>query len=82
MDTNGKLILVEEETSFDSIPAAAKAAIMKKVGEGKLGMVELFMIGGETMYEAAYTNKGGNKHEVLVRLMALKRRIEGAKSTK
>ena len=67
VDTKGKLLLVEEETSIDSIPAAAKAAILKKVGDGKLGMVELFMRGGETMYEAAYTTKAGKKHEVLVK---------------
>ena len=36
VDTKGKLLLVEEETSIDSIPAAAKAAILKKVGDGKL----------------------------------------------
>jgi hypothetical protein len=65
--TKGKLLLVEEETSIDSIPAAAKAAILRKVGDGKLGMVELFMRGGETMYEAAYTTTAGKKHEVLVK---------------
>ena len=43
VDTKGTLLLVEEETSIESIPAAAKAAILKKVGDGKLGMVELFM---------------------------------------
>jgi hypothetical protein len=31
--------VVEEETTIDSIPAAAKAAILTKVGSGKLGMV-------------------------------------------
>jgi hypothetical protein len=67
VDTKGKLLLVEEETSIDSIPAAAKAAILKKVGDGKLGMVENFMRRGETMYEAAYTTKAGKKHEVLVK---------------
>jgi uncharacterized membrane protein YkoI len=67
VDTKGKLLLVEEETSIDSIPVAAKAAILNKVGDGKLGMVELFMRGGETMYEAAYTTKAGKKHEVLVK---------------
>ena len=67
VDTKGKLLLVEEETSIDAIPAAAKAAILKKVGDGELGMVELFMRGGETMYEAAYTTKAGKKHEVLVK---------------
>jgi hypothetical protein len=67
LDTKGKLLVVEEETSIDSIPAAAKAAILKRVADGRLGMVELFMRGGETMYEAAYTTKAGKKHEVLVK---------------
>ena len=67
VDTKGALLLVEEETTIDSIPAPAKAAILKKVADGKLGMVELFKRGGETMYEAAYTGKDGKKHEVLVK---------------
>ena len=67
VDTKGTLLLVEEETSIDAIPAGAKAGILKKVGDGKLGMVELFKRGGETLYEAEYTSKGGKKHEVLVK---------------
>jgi uncharacterized membrane protein YkoI len=67
VDTRGKLLLVEEETTIDAIPAAAKAAILKKVADGKLTMVELFVRGGETMYEASYSTKGGKKHEVLVK---------------
>ena len=67
VDTKGKLLVVEEETSIDSIPAAAKAAILKKVGNGKLGMVENFLRGGQTMFEAAYTTKAGKKLEVLVK---------------
>jgi uncharacterized membrane protein YkoI len=67
VDVKGKLLLVEEETSIDTIPAPAKAAILKKVADGKLGMVELFLRGGETMYEAAYTAKNGKKHEILVK---------------
>ena len=66
VDSKGSLLVVEEETGVDTIPAPAKAAILKKVGGGKLGMVELF-IKGETMYEAAYTSKDGKKHEVLVK---------------
>jgi uncharacterized membrane protein YkoI len=64
---NGKLIVVEEETAIDSVAPAAKAAILKKVGTGKLRMVELVIKGGETMYEAAYTSQDGKKHEVLVK---------------
>jgi uncharacterized membrane protein YkoI len=67
VDTKGKLLVVEEETTLDSIPPAAKAAILKKVADGKLGTVELFIRGGETMYEAEYTTKSGKKHEVLVK---------------
>ena len=35
--------------------------------DGKLGRVETFTRGGETMYEAAYTTKAGKKLEVLVK---------------
>ena len=69
VDTKGNLIVMEEETSIDSIPAAAKATILKKVGTGTLGLVETFTKGGggETMYEAAWKDKAGKKHEVLVK---------------
>ncbi len=67
VDGKGTVLMVEQESTIDTFPAAAKAAIMKKVGDGKLGMVELFKKGGETMYEAAYTTKAGKKHEILVR---------------
>src|ERR1017187_9138180 len=67
VDTKGGLVVVEDETAIDSIPAAAKAAIEKKVGAGKLGMVETVTKGSTTLYEAAYTGKDGKKHEVLVK---------------
>jgi uncharacterized membrane protein YkoI len=67
VDAKGKLLVVEEETTLDAVPTAAKAAILKKVGTGKITMVELFMRGGETMYEAAYTTAKGKKMEVLVK---------------
>jgi uncharacterized membrane protein YkoI len=67
VDIKGKLLVVEEETALDSIPAAARAAILKKAGNGKVEMVELFRKDGDTMYEARYTNNAGKKHEVLVK---------------
>jgi hypothetical protein len=68
VDKKGNLIVVEEETSIDNIPAAVKATILKKVGSGILGMVETFAKPGmETMYEAAWKDKGGKKHEILVK---------------
>jgi hypothetical protein len=65
IDTKGAVVLVEEETTIDAIPAPAKTAILKKVADGKLGMVETFVKGGETMYEASYQTKAGKKHEFL-----------------
>src|ERR1035441_5728007 len=65
VDTKGNLLVVEEETSIDTIPAAAKAAMEKKAAGGKIAMVELFIRGNETLYEAAYTGKDGKKHEAL-----------------
>ena len=67
VDTKGTLVVMEEETSIDSIPAPAKAAIAKKAGTGKLGMVEVMTKGGATFYEAAYTSKAGKKGAVLVK---------------
>jgi hypothetical protein len=67
VDTKGVLVVVEEETAIDSLPAAAKAAIQKKMGDGKLGMVETVTKGSATLYEAAYTTKAGKKQAVLVK---------------
>jgi len=66
VDSKGTLLLVEEETTIDRVPAPVKAAIMKKVDTGKLGMVETFTkTGQEMMYEAAFTTKAGKKQEAL-----------------
>jgi hypothetical protein len=68
VDTKGQLLLVEEATTIDAIPAAAKASILKKVADGKLGAVETYLKPGQPLaYEAAYTAKGGKRHEVLVK---------------
>ena len=67
VDAAGKLMEVEEETDLATVPAAAKAAIEKKVAGGKIGMVELVIGHGQTLYEAEYTTKGGKKQEVMVK---------------
>ena len=68
VDTQGNLVVVEEETTIDSLPAAAKTAILKKVGSGKLRIVETVQKPGrEVMYEAGYTSKAGKHAEVLVK---------------
>ncbi len=68
VDLKGTLLVVEEATAIEAIPAAAKAGILRKVGDCKLGLVETFTKPGQPMmYEAAYTDKKGKKHEVLVK---------------
>jgi len=68
VDAAGKLLVVEEEVDIAGIPAAARAAIEKKVAGGKLGMVETVTKGdGITLYEAAYTSKTGKKDTILVK---------------
>ena len=68
VDVKGKLVVIEEEVDIAGIPAAAKAAIEKKVAGGKLRMVESVDKGdGAILYEAAYTSKAGRKGAVLVK---------------
>jgi hypothetical protein len=68
VDSKGALLVVEEQTAIDVIPAAAKAGILKKVGDGKLGTIETFSKPGQPMmYEASYSDKKGKKHEALVK---------------
>jgi hypothetical protein len=68
VDLRGNLLVMEEATTLDAIPAAAKAAIVKKVGDGTLGVVETFSKPGQPMlYEAVYKDKGGKSHEILVK---------------
>jgi uncharacterized membrane protein YkoI len=65
-DPTGKLVVVEEEVPLDEVPAAAKAAIAKAAGSGKVGMVEKVTEGDSITYEAHVT-KAGKKSEVLVK---------------
>ena len=68
VDTKGALLEVEEATTMDAVPAAAKAAILKKIADGKLDTVETVTKTGQpAMYEAGYTSKNGKKHEFLVK---------------
>jgi hypothetical protein len=68
VDMKGNLLVMEEATTLDAIPAAAKAAILKKVGDGKLGAVETYSKPGQPMlYEAGYKDKAGKNHGILVK---------------
>lgn len=66
VDSTGALDSVEEQADLDSFPAPAKAAILKKIADGKLTMAETVKKGSKLTYEAAYTTKAGKKKEVLV----------------
>lgn len=68
VDSRGVLLVIEEQTSIDAIPAEARAGVLKKVSDGKLGRIETLSKPGKPLrYEAAYTDKKGNWHEVLVK---------------
>jgi len=66
VDASGALETVEEQADMDSFPAPAKAAIMKKIADGKLTLAEIVTKGSTVNYEAAYTTKRGKKMEVVV----------------
>ena len=66
VDDKGVLLVVEEEATLDSFPAAAKAAIVKAMDGAKGGKFELVMKGGKTLYEAEFKNKAGKNQAVLV----------------
>ena len=68
VDTKGNLLVVEEAIELNAVPEAARVALVKRVADGKLGAVEAIMKTGQpTMYEAAYTDKRGKRHEALVK---------------
>jgi uncharacterized membrane protein YkoI len=63
IDANGNVVTVEQEISLDEVPAAARQAIVKKVGPGKIKLVETLTKGSDVSYEAAYTTKAGKSME-------------------
>jgi len=66
-DRTGKLVSVEEEVALDRIPAAAREAIKKAAGTGKITLVESVTEGGMTAYEAHIQKApGGPEVEVKV----------------
>ena len=68
VDVKGNLLVIESATTIDAIPAAARDSILKKTAGGKVVSVETFTKTGQAeMYEAAYVDKNGKKHEMLVK---------------
>jgi len=64
-DTDGNVVSVEEEVAIDKIPAAARDAIQKAVGTGKLAKLETVKEKGTTFYEG-HIKKGAKETEVKV----------------
>jgi uncharacterized membrane protein YkoI len=64
-DAQGKLVSVEEEVALDSLPPAAREAILKSVGKGKLRKLETVTENGVTFYEAL-VRKGLKSSEIKV----------------
>ncbi len=64
VDTSGKLVSLEEETTLESIPAPAREAILKRIGNSKIKKVEILTQGSSVSYEAAYIAKNGKIAEV------------------
>ena len=64
-DAQGQVVSVEEETPIADIPSAAREAIQKAAGGGKVLVVETVTEGGKTFYEAQVRN-GLKKSEVKV----------------
>ena len=64
-DEQGTMVSVEEESALDQIPPAARTAIEKATGSGKVSAVEKLTEGGHVFYEAQVT-KGGKTFEVKV----------------
>ena len=65
-DSSGKVVSVEEEIAIQSIPAAAREAIRKSAGTGKIILVESVTEGGKTFYEAHIQGAKGAEVEVKV----------------
>ena len=57
-DKTGAVVAVEQEVELDEIPAAAKAAIQKKLGKGTLKKVESVTVGKAVSYEATILVNG------------------------
>jgi hypothetical protein len=66
MDSTGKVVSVEEEVKLDTIPAAAREAIQKSAGSGKILKVEAVTEGDKrAVYEAA-VRRGQKRSEMRV----------------
>lgn len=65
IDPTGKIVAIEEEVPFESIPAAAKSGLTKLAAGGKIKKIESVTKGKTVTYEAVVT-KDGKSSEIVV----------------
>jgi uncharacterized membrane protein YkoI len=65
IDPNGKVLEIEQEIAFESIPQKAQDAIKQEAGEAKIERVEEVKSDQPTVYEAL-VHQNGKKHEIRV----------------
>ncbi|MBN9662211.1 MAG: PepSY-like domain-containing protein [Acidobacteria bacterium] len=58
LDPQGNVLSTEEEVAFESLPAAAQAAILKRAAGAKVTRVEKVVASGRVSYEATLAGKG------------------------
>jgi len=68
MDANGKIIEVEEQIAFASLPAAMRDRLQAKAGTGKILKVESLIKRGKLVHYEAEVMTNGKKSEVKVRI--------------
>jgi hypothetical protein len=66
IDTNGAIVEVEEQVALDALPAAVKAGLQAKAGDGKLVKVETLTKQDKLVAYEAQVTRDGKKSEIQV----------------
>ena len=65
-DSNGKVVEIEEEVAFDTLPADVKSALTAKAGDGKIALVESLTKQDKLVAYEAQVDKKGKRSEIQV----------------
>ena len=66
IDPDGKIVTIEEQVTMASLPAAAKAEILKQAGKGKILLVESITENNSIVAYEAHVKTAGKISEVKV----------------
>jgi len=66
IDSTGAVVLVEEEVTWESVPAAVRAAIEKGAAGGKIRLVETLTRNNQIEAYEAHVRKDGKEFEIKV----------------